>query len=239
MVSELQARLPELGERMAQRIRSDVDAYKDESLIPFDSLRRSCTANAEARTHPEVTDAQLVSQSAEIRALFGRYAEAVAAAYRETTAKLAPRRRARRSALVEALFTGVIADRTLWEAAREHLVADHDGDIGERSGLVGVDQRDVDKVRAAGHRGDGDAGVRGRAVVARGRHRRACPSGDEERSHRFGHHQASAARDASPLRLDTTSSFMRGKRECRPRTGSAHKGIEYAGDSRSRPLKSR
>ncbi|WAZ27279.1 helix-turn-helix domain-containing protein [Streptomyces cinnabarinus] len=171
MFSALHARLPQLGERMAQRIRSDVDAYKDESLIPFDSLRRSCTANAdlllnqlghedaqapgpardtgrlraeqgvpladtlhayrigfellwtdilaEARTHPEVTDAQLVSQSAEIWALFGRYAEAVAAAYRETTAELTSRRQARRSALVEALFTGVIADRTLWEAARE------------------------------------------------------------------------------------------------------------------------
>nr|BBJ47840.1 hypothetical protein SAVMC3_04690 [Streptomyces avermitilis] len=171
VVSALQARLPELGERMAQRIRSDVDAYKDASLIPFDSLRRSCTANAdlllyqlgragaqdpsparetgrlraeqgvpladtlhayrigfeflwtdilaEARNRPEVTDAQLVSQSAEIWALFGRYAEAVAAAYRETTAELTSRRQARRSALVEALFTGVIADRTLWEAARE------------------------------------------------------------------------------------------------------------------------
>ncbi|MFF0001264.1 PucR family transcriptional regulator [Streptomyces avermitilis] len=171
VVSALLARLPELGERMAQRIRSDVDAYKDESLIPFDSLRRSCTANAdlilrhfrrageqdpsparetgrlraeqgvpladtlhayrigfelvwtemltEARTHPEVSDAQMVSQSAEIWALFGRYAEAVAAAYRETTAELTSRRQARRSALVEALFTGVITDRTLWEAARE------------------------------------------------------------------------------------------------------------------------
>lgn len=74
---------------------------------------------AEARTHPEVTDAQLVSLPAEVWALFGRYAEAVAASYRETTAELTSRRQARRSALVEALFTGVIADRTLWEAARE------------------------------------------------------------------------------------------------------------------------
>ncbi|MFF4352844.1 PucR family transcriptional regulator [Streptomyces sp. NPDC001530] len=172
VASALHARLPELGERMAQRIRSDVDAYKEESLIPFDSLRRSCTANAdlilshfhradapdpsparetgrlraeqgmpladtlhayrigfellwseildEARTHPEVSDAHLVSQSAEIWALFGLYAEAVAAAHRETTAELTLQREARRSALVEALFTGVIADRiTLWEAARE------------------------------------------------------------------------------------------------------------------------
>ncbi|MEV0175916.1 helix-turn-helix domain-containing protein [Streptomyces sp. NPDC050803] len=171
VVAALTARLPELGEVMAQRIRSDVDAYQDESLIPFDSLRRSCTANAdmllhqlgradardlsparetgrlraeqgvpladtlhayrigfelvwteilaEARNRPEVDDAQLVSQSAEIWALFGAYAEAVAATYRETTAELTSRRQARRSALVEALFTGVIADRTLWEASRE------------------------------------------------------------------------------------------------------------------------
>ncbi|MFI6493301.1 PucR family transcriptional regulator [Streptomyces sp. NPDC050564] len=172
VASALLARLPELGERMAQRIRAEVDAYQDASLIPFDSLRRSCTANAdlilshfhtadapepsparetgriraeqgmpladtlhayrigfellwsefiaEARTHPEVTDAQLVSQSAEIWALFGRYAEAVAAAHRETSAELTLQREARRSALVEALFTGVISDRTtLWEAARE------------------------------------------------------------------------------------------------------------------------
>ncbi|MFJ8111253.1 PucR family transcriptional regulator [Streptomyces sp. NPDC096132] len=172
VASALHARLPELGERMAQRIRSDVEAYQDESLIPFDSLRRSCTANAdlvlshfhsagapepsparetgriraeqgmpladtlhayrigfellwseiieESRTHPEVSDAQLVSQSAEIWALFGRYAEAVAAAHRETAAELTLQRESRRSALVEALFTGVISDRTtLWEAACE------------------------------------------------------------------------------------------------------------------------
>ncbi|WP_340384310.1 helix-turn-helix domain-containing protein [Streptomyces sp. SS7] len=172
VTSALHARLPELGERMARRIRSAVPAYQDESLIPFDSLRRSCTANAdlvlshfhrtdtpdprpardtgrvraeqgmpladtlhayrigfellwseiieESRTHPEVTDAVLVTRSAEIWALFGRYAEAVAAAHRETAAELTLQREARRSALVEALFTGVLADRTtLWEAARE------------------------------------------------------------------------------------------------------------------------
>ncbi|KUO07945.1 transcriptional regulator, Fis family protein [Streptomyces sp. DSM 15324] len=172
MTSALHARLPELGERMARRIRSAVPAYQDESLIPFDSLRRSCAANAdlvlshfhrtdtpdprpardtgrvraeqgmpladtlhayrigfellwseiieESRTHPEVTDAVLVTRSAEIWALFGRYAEAVAAAHRETAAELTLQREARRSALVEALFTGVLADRTtLWEAARE------------------------------------------------------------------------------------------------------------------------
>ncbi|MFI5475888.1 PucR family transcriptional regulator [Streptomyces cacaoi] len=178
VAAALHSRLPELGERIAQRIRSDVDAYDEESLIPFDSLRRSCTANAdlvlshlghadapdpsparetgrvraeqgvpladtlhayrvgfellwteillESRTHPEVSDDQLVSQSAEIWALFGLYAEAVAAAYRETSAELTSQGHARRSALVEALFTGVIADRTtLWEAARELGLPEH------------------------------------------------------------------------------------------------------------------
>ncbi len=74
----------------------------------------------EARRHPEVTDADLVAGSSRIWALFGRYAEAVAAAYREASAELALRREARRSALVEALFTGALADRTtLREAARQ------------------------------------------------------------------------------------------------------------------------
>ncbi|MFE0730271.1 PucR family transcriptional regulator [Streptomyces antibioticus] len=178
VASALHARLPELGELMAERIRADVDAYQDTSLIPYDSLRRSCTANAdlvlshfgrggdpdaspardtgrmraeqgmpladtlhayrigfellwseiiaESRTHPEVSDAELVSLSAEIWALFGRYAEAVAAAHRETTAELTQQREARRSALVEALFTGVLVDRTtLWEAARELGLPEH------------------------------------------------------------------------------------------------------------------
>lgn len=178
VAAALHSRLPELGERIAQRIRSDVDAYDEESLIPFDSLRHSCTANAdlvlshlghadapdpsparetgrvraeqgvpladtlhayrvgfellwteilvESRTHPEVSDDQLVSQSAEIWALFGLYAEAVATAYRETSTRLTSQRLARRSALVEALFTGVIADRTtLWEAARELGLPEH------------------------------------------------------------------------------------------------------------------
>ncbi|WP_229854089.1 PucR family transcriptional regulator [Streptomyces filipinensis] len=74
----------------------------------------------EARRHPEATDAELVAGSSEIWALFGRYAEAVAAAYREASAELALQREARRSALAEALFTGALADRTTpWEAARQ------------------------------------------------------------------------------------------------------------------------
>ncbi|MFF3511759.1 PucR family transcriptional regulator [Streptomyces sp. NPDC002573] len=175
----LHARLPELGERIAERIQADVVAYQDEALIPFDSLRHSCTANAdlvlkhlsdaaatpdplpardtgrirakqgvpladalhayrigfeflwseildEAYRHPDVSDAQLVAESAKIWSLFGRYAEAVAEAHRETTAELTLQRQARRSALVEALFTGAIADRTtLWEAARELGLPEH------------------------------------------------------------------------------------------------------------------
>ncbi|MFH8800882.1 PucR family transcriptional regulator [Streptomyces sp. NPDC017936] len=172
VIAAIHGRLPGLGERIAERIRADVPAYGDEALIPFDSLRTSCTANAdlvlghlrregapdpgparetgriraeqgmpladilhayrigfefmwseilaEARARPAVPDIQLVDRSAEIWHLFGLYAEAVAAAHRETTAELAVRRGARRSALVEALFSGVLADRTtLWDAARE------------------------------------------------------------------------------------------------------------------------
>jgi hypothetical protein len=74
----------------------------------------------EAQRHPEVTDAHLVAGSSEIWAHFGRYAEAVAAAYREASAELALQREVRRSALVEALFMGALADRTtLWETARQ------------------------------------------------------------------------------------------------------------------------
>ncbi|WP_256256406.1 CdaR family transcriptional regulator [Streptomyces sp. MUSC 14] len=168
----LRGRLPELGVRMTERIRADVESYADDALIPFESLRVSCADNAdlllgrfafgaepdvaaarqtgrlraeqgvpladtlhayrvgfellwsemvdEARRHPEVTDAELVAGSSEIWALFGRYAEAVAAAYREASAELALQREARRSALAEALFTGALTDRTTpWEAARQ------------------------------------------------------------------------------------------------------------------------
>nr|WP_203634521.1 helix-turn-helix domain-containing protein [Streptomyces sp. SID10815] len=177
VAAALQSRLPELGERMALRIRASVDSYDDESLVPLDSLCRSCAANAdlvlthlsrrgvpdtgsaretgrvraeqgvpladtlhayrigsellwteillEARKRPEVSDDLLVSESAGVWALFGRYAEAVAAAYRERAAELTSHVRARRSALAEALFTGVVTDRTLWEAARELGLPEH------------------------------------------------------------------------------------------------------------------
>ncbi|MEV5516089.1 helix-turn-helix domain-containing protein [Streptomyces flaveolus] len=171
VAAALHSRLPGLAERMALRIRSEVDAYKDESLVSFESLRRSCHANAdfvlthlgrkedfdagaahetgrlraeqgvpladtlrayrigtelawteivaEARTRPEVSDDLLVSESAQFWALFGLYGEAMAVAYREKAAELSSRGQARRAALVEALFTGVVTDHTLWEAARE------------------------------------------------------------------------------------------------------------------------
>ncbi|MBB4983973.1 MULTISPECIES: PucR family transcriptional regulator [Streptomyces] len=177
MAATLLAGLPELGERMALRIRADVEAYRDESLIPLDSLRRSCTANAdlilshlrlggppdassaretgrlraeqgvpladtlhayrigsqllwteilaEARTHPEVSGDLLLSESTEFWALSGLYAEAVAVAYREAAAELTSQGQARRSALVAAVFTGVVTDRTLWEAARELELPEH------------------------------------------------------------------------------------------------------------------
>ncbi|MGW1298041.1 PucR family transcriptional regulator [Streptomyces sp. NPDC002533] len=171
VAASLRVRLPELAEEMAQRIRSEVDAYQDGTLISLDSLRSSCSANAdlvlahlrrgstpeagaadetgrvraeqgvpladtlrayrigseflwaeilaEARTRPEISDDLLVSESAKFWSLSGLYMEAVAVAYRETAAELTSRGQLRRSALVEALFTGVIAEGTLWEAARE------------------------------------------------------------------------------------------------------------------------
>ncbi|MEU1229759.1 helix-turn-helix domain-containing protein [Streptomyces sp. NPDC005828] len=177
VAATLLAGLPELGERMALRIRADVEAYRDESLIPLDSLRRSCTANAdlilghlllggppdassaretgrlraeqgvpladtlhayrigsqllwteilaEARTRPEVSGDLLLSESTEFWALSGLYAEAVAVAYREAAAELTSQGQARRSALVAAVFTGVVTDRTLWEAARELELPEH------------------------------------------------------------------------------------------------------------------
>ncbi|MFD8361899.1 PucR family transcriptional regulator [Streptomyces hygroscopicus] len=178
VLEAIHAQLPRLGERIARRIRAEVPAYRDRDLIPLDSLRRSCTANAdlvlwhlrragaepdsrpaqetgrlraeqgmpladvlhayrigfefvwaeiltEARARPGVPDKQLVDRSAEIWQLFGLYAEAVASAHRGASAELAVRRGARRSALVEALFSGVIADQTtLWDVARELGIPD-------------------------------------------------------------------------------------------------------------------
>src|SRR5690606_8673589 len=46
VVAALRARVPELGAQMALRIRAQVDAYKDDSPTPFDSLVHSTTSNA-------------------------------------------------------------------------------------------------------------------------------------------------------------------------------------------------
>ncbi|MFE3443586.1 PucR family transcriptional regulator [Nocardia sp. NPDC059180] len=73
----------------------------------------------EARRHPAVTDALLVDLGAEVWALAGEYSVAVATAYREMSSELMLQREHERSMLVEALFTGVIADpATLGEATR-------------------------------------------------------------------------------------------------------------------------
>ncbi|UGT55983.1 PucR family transcriptional regulator [Nocardia asteroides] len=74
---------------------------------------------AEARRHRAVSDAVLVDLAAEVWALAGEYSVAVAAAYRERSSELMLQREHERSVLVEALFTGVIADpATLGEATR-------------------------------------------------------------------------------------------------------------------------
>ncbi|MFI1917021.1 PucR family transcriptional regulator [Nocardia sp. NPDC020380] len=74
---------------------------------------------SESRRHATVTDAMLVAVAADVWALSGEYAIAVAAAYREMTSELMLQREHERSVLVEALFTGMIADPvTLGEATR-------------------------------------------------------------------------------------------------------------------------
>ncbi|WP_405491609.1 PucR family transcriptional regulator [Nocardia sp. NBC_00511] len=167
----LLARIDDLGVRLAQRFQVELESYRNEAQVPFESIRTSCTRNltlmvrhfttsapidpeppketgrlrarqgvplaetlhafrigfeflwselvAEARRHPAVTDAALVALAAEVWALAGDYSVAVAGAYREQSAELLLQREHERSVLVEALFTGVIADpATLGEATR-------------------------------------------------------------------------------------------------------------------------
>jgi hypothetical protein len=167
----LRERLDDVSERMALRLRAEVESYSNGSMVPFESLLESCERNVrhmvahyvsgevdvrtsqltgriraeqgvpladmlhayrlgfeflwsevleEARTHPEVTNADLVAGSADTWALFGRYAEAMAATHREATVELSLQHAARRSALAEALITGAIAcQATLSDTARE------------------------------------------------------------------------------------------------------------------------
>lgn len=103
---------------------------------------------SEARRHPGVTDAMLVAVAAEVWALSGEYAVAVATAYREMSSELLFQREHERSVLVEALFTGVIADPvTLGETTRilglpatgRYLVAAADVPATGREALPGIE----------------------------------------------------------------------------------------------------
>ncbi|WP_194820046.1 CdaR family transcriptional regulator [Nocardia sp. XZ_19_385] len=164
-------RIDSLALHLARRFLVELDTYRNETQVPFESIRVSCARNltlmvrqftsavpsdpesaretgrlraqqgvplaetlhafqigfeylwselvTEARRHPAVTDAMLVDLAAEVWALSGEYAVAVAAAYREMSSELMLQREHERSVLVEALFTGVIADpATLGEATR-------------------------------------------------------------------------------------------------------------------------
>ncbi|MET9490490.1 helix-turn-helix domain-containing protein [Nocardia sp. NPDC006630] len=103
---------------------------------------------SEARRHPGVSDAVLVSLAAEVWALAGEYSVAVATSYREKSSELLLQREHERSVLVEALFTGVIADpTTLGEATRilglpvsaRFLVAAADVPAPGREALPGIE----------------------------------------------------------------------------------------------------
>ncbi|KUJ41293.1 transcriptional regulator, Fis family protein [Streptomyces albus subsp. albus] len=168
MASALLERAPELGDRMARRIRSEVAFYSSDEGIPFQSLSSSCRRNLELvyghladGTRPDLTPALETGRrsaldgtplaellhayrigseflwtelAAEARRtegvtsdmlialaawwLIDGYAGAASNAYRDTAAELAMQRERERSVLVEALFTGLLSDRTtLWEAA--------------------------------------------------------------------------------------------------------------------------
>ncbi|MEU6802678.1 PucR family transcriptional regulator [Streptomyces neyagawaensis] len=93
--------------------------------IAFDSLWAHILD--EAQRHPEVAEAQLAAGSSEIWMLFGRYAEVLATAYRETSTELSRQREARRSAVVEAVCRGDITDRAGLDDAARHLGLPKDG----------------------------------------------------------------------------------------------------------------
>ncbi|MFJ9908506.1 PucR family transcriptional regulator [Streptomyces sp. NPDC101152] len=93
--------------------------------IAFDSLWAHILD--EARRHPEVAEAQLAAGSSEIWMLFGRYAEVLATAYRETSTELSRQREARRSALLEAVCRGDITDPAGLDDAARHLGLPKDG----------------------------------------------------------------------------------------------------------------
>ncbi|MFJ9850837.1 PucR family transcriptional regulator [Streptomyces sp. NPDC101150] len=168
IAASLRSRAPELGIRMARRIRAEVTYYGSEGGVAFDELSASCQRNADlvfrhlagdrgsdmtpaldtgrerARRGDPLADllhAYRVGSeflwtelAAEARVAEGittdifvalaawwvceGLAAAASDAYREETSELVLQRERERSAMVEALFTGMLTDRTtLWGAA--------------------------------------------------------------------------------------------------------------------------
>ncbi|PBC77059.1 PucR-like helix-turn-helix protein [Streptomyces sp. TLI_235] len=125
-----EGREPDTGPaRETGRIRAEQGVPLGDALhayrIAFDALWAQVLD--EARRHPEVGEAELAAGSSEIWMLFGRYAEVLAAAYRETSTELSRQREARRSALVEAVCRGDITDRDGLDDAARHLGLPKDG----------------------------------------------------------------------------------------------------------------
>jgi hypothetical protein len=115
--------------RETGRIRAEQGVPLAETLHAYRTAFDSLWAQIldEARQHPEIDQAQLAAGSSEIWVLFGRYAEVLATAYRETSAELSRQREARRSAVVEALCRGDIADRVGLDDAARHLGLPQEG----------------------------------------------------------------------------------------------------------------
>ncbi|UQS24630.1 helix-turn-helix domain-containing protein [Amycolatopsis thermalba] len=104
---------------------------------------------AKARASSSVDDRVLVDFAATVWRLVGTYTDAMADAYRDTASQIMLEREHERSMLVEALFTGVLAQDTLWEAAQTLglpvegcfvVVAAEIPELGKRS-LVGIESR--------------------------------------------------------------------------------------------------
>jgi hypothetical protein len=115
--------------RETGRIRAEQGVPLAETLHAYRTAFDSLWAQIldEARQHPEIDQTQLAVGSSEIWVLFGRYAEVLATAYRETSAELSRQREARRSALVEAVCRGDITDRAGLDDAAHNLGLPKDG----------------------------------------------------------------------------------------------------------------
>ncbi|MEU9117489.1 helix-turn-helix domain-containing protein [Streptomyces sp. NPDC048483] len=168
IAASLRSRAPELGIRMARRIRAEVTYYDNEDHVPFAELSASCQRNAElvfahlasdlggdmtpaldtgrerARRGDPLADllhayrvgSEFLWSELSAKARFAEgittdtfvslaawwvcegLAAAASNAYREETSEQVLQRERERSAMVEALFTGMLTDRTtLWGAA--------------------------------------------------------------------------------------------------------------------------